>query len=252
MQKYDKAGVSERYDKARPLPAETLELWLRAISDSIDVGRVENVVDVGCGTGRFSRGLAEWFNAEVVGVDPSTSMLSQAIAKESGGAVSYCQGSAERIPIPDKSTDLVFLSMAYHHIENIQAAICEFGRVLRDGGVVCVRNSTTDLIDSIPYIRHFPSAREYGLKKYPRRADMIKAMASAGLVLVKHATLEQQFAASPAEYLEKIRMRGLSDLAAMDDGEFNSGVVRLEASLVDASGPVKEPVDLLIFENRPG
>jgi ubiquinone/menaquinone biosynthesis C-methylase UbiE len=248
---YDNANIGERYDKARPLPSETVGLWMRAIAESIGSGSVDSIVDVGCGTGRFTLSLADWFNAKVIGIDPSRSMLREVVGKASNQSIRFCEGTAERMPIPDKSADLVFLSMVYHHIEDRYDAIREFNRVLRNRGLVCIRNSTTDLIDTIPYIQYFPSAREHLLRHLPDRDGLIRTMEHGGLTLLKHEIVEQQFALSPSAYLRKIRMRGLSDLIAISDSDFRAGLVHMEESLIGREGPFKESIDLLVFEKRP-
>lgn len=54
------------------------------------------VVDLGCGPGELTRGLAErWPGARVVGVDSSPEMLERARAQDSAGRVEWVEASAE-------------------------------------------------------------------------------------------------------------------------------------------------------------
>jgi SAM-dependent methyltransferase len=71
------------------------------LSAHIDRAAISLVIDLGCGTGRFSEVLAAHFGAHVIGVDPSEKMVDQARRKPATGNVDYRQGTAEALPLPD-------------------------------------------------------------------------------------------------------------------------------------------------------
>jgi ubiquinone/menaquinone biosynthesis C-methylase UbiE len=68
---YDKTEIPTTYDKARALAPETLRLWQDLLSVHIDRAGMSLVIDLGCGTGRFSELLAAHFGVQVIGIDPS-------------------------------------------------------------------------------------------------------------------------------------------------------------------------------------
>src|SRR5437868_5279770 len=78
---YDKTTLPDHYDSGRFHGQDVLDLWMRTIAAHIPRDSVSRVLDLGCGTGRFSNALAEYFDAHVVGLDPSLKMLEQARAK---------------------------------------------------------------------------------------------------------------------------------------------------------------------------
>ena len=78
---YDQAEIAAFYDKARALAPETARLWQDLLSVYVDRPATSLIVDLGCGTGRFSQLLAEHFGVEVIGIDPSQKMLDQAPQK---------------------------------------------------------------------------------------------------------------------------------------------------------------------------
>jgi ubiquinone/menaquinone biosynthesis C-methylase UbiE len=84
---YDKTDIATNYDKARALAPETLRLWRDLLSVSIDRAAISLVIDLGCGTGRFSELLATHFGVEVIGIDPSQKMVDQARRKPATGSV---------------------------------------------------------------------------------------------------------------------------------------------------------------------
>ena len=135
---YDNTNMPGAYDAGRGYSPAVLALWLDAISRAVPKGAVSDILDIGCGTGRYSTALAAHFNARVIAVDPSEKMLAEA-RKKATEAVCYERAFAESLPLPDASIDLVFMSMVFHHFDDPDQAVRECRRVLRQGGTVCLR-----------------------------------------------------------------------------------------------------------------
>ena len=246
---YDETEIAERYDAGRRLSDRALRLWLDEMSLYVKPDEIHVILDVGCGTGRFSIGLAERFHAEVIGVDPSQTMLAKALKNISHHRVTFRAGDAEQLPVTDGSSCLAFLSMVYHHIGNSARAFRELHRALRDGGFVCIRQSTLELLDMVPYLKYFPAALEYNRARLPSQAEIAATATGAGLSLMRHSVIEQEFASSMREYRAKVKMRALSDLAVLSDAEFDAGIRRMEDdSDQEVPSAILEPIDLFIFQ----
>ena len=155
---YDKTDIVEHYDKARELPAETYQLWANAITRDLPCESICVVCDVGCGTGRFSMLLADKFFAQVVGIDPSKKMLAEAKCNISNSSITYVAGIAEALPLANSGLSALFLSMSYHHIQDMSQAISEFKRVLCQPGYIIIRTSTRQSLLTYPWLRFFPTA----------------------------------------------------------------------------------------------
>jgi SAM-dependent methyltransferase len=123
---YDSTDIPVVYDCGRDHGPEMLQLWMNFIASCVGTQRLNTILDLGCGTGRFSEALAAFFNAEVVGVDPSKKMLEQAQRKLRDRRVRYLHGCGEAIPLLNDSVDLIFMSMCFHHSLG-EAAICGCG-----------------------------------------------------------------------------------------------------------------------------
>jgi SAM-dependent methyltransferase len=104
---------------------------LMAILESLGPSRGRQVLDLGCGKGRFARFLAAR-GARVVGLDISPAML----AAGGGAGLDRVIGSARRLPFRDASFDAAIAVEVFEHMEPraIDDACDELRRVLRPGG----------------------------------------------------------------------------------------------------------------------
>ncbi|WP_150601861.1 malonyl-ACP O-methyltransferase BioC [Pseudomonas fluorescens] len=91
-------------------------------------------LDLGCGTGYFSRALAGRFaHGQGLGLDIAEGMLDH--ARPLGGAEHFIAGDAERLPLRDSTCDLIFSSLAVQWCGNFDAVLSEAFRVLKPGGI---------------------------------------------------------------------------------------------------------------------
>jgi ubiquinone/menaquinone biosynthesis C-methylase UbiE len=101
-------------------------------------GQVERpgaILDVGCGTGRLLKSAQARFpGAKLAGVDAAIEMVKQARGSDPSGAIQFQQATAEHLPFPDASFDLVFSTMTFHHWQDQAQGAREVARVLAPGG----------------------------------------------------------------------------------------------------------------------
>ena len=97
----------------------------------------ERVLDVACGTGVVVRAAAGAVGptGTVAGLDINPGMLTRARKQvPSGNSVQWYEASAEAMPLPDRSFDVVLCQMGLQFMANKPAAIAEMYRVLVPGG----------------------------------------------------------------------------------------------------------------------
>jgi SAM-dependent methyltransferase len=78
---YDLTDIPAGYDRSRNHGSEFLDLWMHTLEPYLNCLDLKRILDLGCGTGRFSEALSAHFNAEVIGIDPSKKMLDRAREK---------------------------------------------------------------------------------------------------------------------------------------------------------------------------
>jgi ubiquinone/menaquinone biosynthesis C-methylase UbiE len=100
-----------------------------------ELAAADAVADIGCGPGTAARRAAR-LGASVVGIDPAPVMLRLArfLTRRSAHAVSYAEGSAEALPLPDSSVSVAWSIAAVHHWADLDAGLQEARRVLKPGG----------------------------------------------------------------------------------------------------------------------
>ena len=245
---YDTTEIPVVYDRGRDHGPEVIDLWMNVVASYVGAQRIDRILDLGCGTGRFSEALAHRFDAEVIGVDPSQKMLEQARNKLRGNRVRYEPGSSEAIPLPDDSIDLIFMSMSFHHFENQMLAARECRRVLRDGGCAILRTGTRNRIPSYPYLEFFPPSRPIMEDCLPTIAGIREVFESAGFSFVTADIVTQQIAPDLASYVEKVAVGADSVLAQLSREDFQAGLKAMRTFAASAGDePVCEPIDILVF-----
>src|SRR5215471_20119493 len=246
---YDKTEIPTNYDKARALAPEKRRLWQDLLSVYVDRAAISPVIDVGCGTGRFSELLAGHFSAQVIGIDPSQKMLDQARRKLTSDNVVYCQGLAEVLPFRDGCADLVFISLAYHHFTDPSVVAKECHRVLRRGGYASIRNGTRE--SDFPH-RHFFPIRALIDSDLPSRRDVEAVFAVSGFTPVVHQVVTQVTAPNWPSFVEKSALRGDSFLARLSDDEFQRGLaaLRTHGDAIDKNDTVTEEIDWFVFTRQ--
>jgi SAM-dependent methyltransferase len=121
------AAGADAYVKGRPDYPPALREWLR---DDVGLGPGTTVVDLGAGTGKFTRLLVA-SGASVIAVEPVAEMLDR--LRAANPHAQAIEGSATAIPLPDESVSAVVCAQAFHWFANA-AALKEICRVLVPGG----------------------------------------------------------------------------------------------------------------------
>ena len=165
------------------------------------------ILDVGCGTGYFSRHMARSLpGSEVVGMDQEGSRL--AMAQRLGNDLSnlsYCPGNIASMPFEANRFDLVFCRFVLVHTQDISGDLAEMIRVTNPGGRVLAYDMVHNCIWFSPEKKAFnlllntvlSKMREMGME--PNQGlHLGTSMMRAGLTEVKsEAVVHHCFATDP-------------------------------------------------------
>jgi SAM-dependent methyltransferase len=119
--------VADRYERARPLYPHAA---LSELASRCGLHAGTPVVDVGAGTGKLTRQLVA-LGADVVAVEPAAGMRRRLEVAVPGART--LDGTAEDIPLPDASVEIVTAGQAFHWFDT-RRALDEIARVLRPAG----------------------------------------------------------------------------------------------------------------------
>jgi len=142
------------------------------------------LVDIGAGTGAFSAAFSDWFDIDVIAVEPSAAMRAQIPRSP---AIHVLEGDATGIPLSDASADAAWLSLVIHHFPDLGLAAREIRRVLRPGAPVLFRQGFPDRyeptgtlkLDGIELVRWFPETAR-AARTFPSLEETCASFEAAG------------------------------------------------------------------------
>jgi demethylmenaquinone methyltransferase/2-methoxy-6-polyprenyl-1,4-benzoquinol methylase len=195
---------------------------MRAIIAGLGLPAGSRGLDVGCGVGLYTLWLAEAVgpSGRVLGIEPTGERVEAARALTAAQAgpprLEFREGDGIAIDAPAGAFDWLFCGNVLHHIPDTQAALKEFARVVRPGGLVVVIESQAlsgmflpghpELERRIQQAETERSREEAGARSFQeRRQRTAESLREAGFAAVAHDTrlLQRRAPLDPAtrEYI---------------------------------------------------
>jgi ubiquinone/menaquinone biosynthesis C-methylase UbiE len=129
---YNQTEVASSYDELRFGGASGAWVNAREIELALTlVPPFHRALDLGCGTGRLTRALAQ--RGPTVGMDASSAMLTQA---QKSTASTLVQGDGFALPFADASFDAVVAVRFFFHFEKVDTLLREAARIVAPRGAV--------------------------------------------------------------------------------------------------------------------
>ncbi|WP_198304524.1 class I SAM-dependent DNA methyltransferase [Arcobacter vandammei] len=139
MSRFDERAKD--WDKKQTSHDKT-EACIENIKKNVDLSKVKNILDYGCGTGLVAFCLVN-SNNEVLGLDSSSGMVEEFNKKANDKNLSNIKAYKHDIlnqDLPQDSFDFIVLSMSLHHIENLDVFFKKSYEALRSGGIICIND----------------------------------------------------------------------------------------------------------------
>jgi SAM-dependent methyltransferase len=240
----DTAAMIEQLDLDAEVFGSYLSSVVGLVKDQAAGRSVRRILDLGCGTGNGALKLAEVFgDAEVIAVDSSPAMLARLRDKAGDRGltdrVSTVETDLDGTWPPVGAVDVVWMSMALHHLADPEKALAEMYTAINPGGLLALAELTEPLrflpeslgIDQPGLEERCHAAQaEFAAAEMPYLgADWGPLVAGAGFDVVVERRFELEFpsplAASARQYacgyLKRSRSRaeaalGPDDLAALE------------------------------------
>ena len=130
-------AILDELEKERSDERLLIEKLLAWHDRLVDLGELKNVLVLGCGPRPLPIKVLIQKNYNAVGVEPIPSFMSSA-RKYLGSPDRILEGSAEEIPLPSNSQDLVICESVLEHVDSPTKSFDEVFRILRPGGVAYI------------------------------------------------------------------------------------------------------------------
>jgi SAM-dependent methyltransferase len=234
-------SVADEYEQTRPT-------YPPALLDALPLDADAAVLDLGAGTGKLTRVLAERYR-DVTAVEPLANMRAMLECVVPG--VTALPGSAERIPLDDGSVDGVFAAQAFHWFDK-PVALPEIARVLRPGGVFAIvwNQGNDELPDPRPaeFIREVKVLHDAAQRRWEDEPEWEDVLRDCGLFEDVHdrSFVTHDHVLDRAGILDNLR--SVSWIASRDDRE--DVVARLGALLPEATYAIPNRANLIWARKR--
>jgi 2-polyprenyl-6-hydroxyphenyl methylase/3-demethylubiquinone-9 3-methyltransferase len=163
------------YERGRPsYPSTVVDLLV----EELGIGLGTRVVDLGAGTGKWTRLLVER-GARVYAVEPVGGMRDELLVAVP--EAEPLEAPAEAVPLPDGSIDVVTAAQSFHWFD-APAALAECARLLRPGGTLVLDALADTALSRFVMVRlleHVPGGPPPGLHDPALFVDRTRLLAAA-------------------------------------------------------------------------
>jgi SAM-dependent methyltransferase len=224
-----------------------------ALQQLLRPGITNRVLEVGCGTGFW---LSSFHGThDVYGLDLSPGMLSKAKAKHT----KLVCGTAEQLPFPANSFDLIYCVNAFHHFVEKEIFIGEAARLLRNSGILAlIAMDPHGQTDTWYIYDYFPGTRDIDLRRFPPVARIAEWMKEAGLCDISDRVVERilnhQYGRGVLNH-SVLQKNGTSQLILLSNEAYATGFAKLKQDLDEAEAQgrtlqFREDISLVMVSGR--
>ncbi|XP_061178468.1 demethylmenaquinone methyltransferase-like [Saccostrea echinata] len=188
--------ISKLYDSTREAAEAHI---LKSLMENFTGKSVKDmdIIDIGCGTGNYSKYFLQFEPHSLVLMDASEGMISKAKAKLSPDpaktSLSFKQVVLPEMPYDDNSFDAAMINLVLHHLEKnpdgksfpkVVQTLKEAYRILKPGGVLTITTVTPEQLDGNWFSKLVPQNTERWHKRLLTHKQMKTILEESGFKLV--------------------------------------------------------------------
>jgi ubiquinone/menaquinone biosynthesis C-methylase UbiE len=188
----------------------------------------KNILEAGCGTGRWINSL-ENENNKVVGLDYSFEMLK--IVNRSKRKLNVVNADAVNIPFKDNFFDLIYCVNAIHHFPDKQKFVAECRRTLTSIGTLAVFGVDPHIDREWYVYNYFDSVYENDLKRFPSLEQLKDLLKEQSFKKIEIKVAEEVFHERIGKDVLNDPFLGknhCSQLANLSDQEYQKGIQKIK------------------------
>lgn len=146
----------------------------------------ENILDIGCGDGRFLEKLSHiQENSNYYGIDLSSNVIN--LAKKIKN-INFSVGESETLNFDNNHLDKIFCLNSFHHFPNIEKSLAEMERVIKVGGEIIIGDIWIPPIFRELTNLYLPYSKSGDVKIYSKK-DILNLISPLNLKLISFEVL---------------------------------------------------------------
>lgn len=235
---YDSIFSTDNYSyanqKYRGMDEHVFASYYNCICNRILPDRIENILDVCCGTGQFAVNLAKLLpKSNTVALDSSPTQLAKLnsiIHAQKINNIRPIESRFECFRSVDKF-DLITCSEAVHLFSDFSGFARKVSQLIKPNGIICIRTPSPAQFMERNIYDFFPTCRYLNLVNC-KGPELIEATFSLyGLHILDTCIVDESKMYEKEELLEAFRLKMFSTLSLIPSEEFDKGILRLEQAL---------------------
>ncbi len=229
---YDRIGDARaNYSNLRPLSVFDSDIF-GEMATAIGLTPDMSILEVGCGTGRFSALIADR-GAHLTALDKSLNMLTVARG-DRAGRIEYVQGDAN-VALPGKQFDVVvfFFSLQYMRLD--AKFWSRVRTALKPNGAIAIATFPHRHFVETEHARFFPAIPRIDMARFPSLPALCAHLRNNGFCDVEIREVVKHEVTKCSDLIARTQARYLSTFHLLSDDEFERGLGAMRAAYAGAT-----------------
>lgn len=200
----------------------------KSLSDVVSGQKINLILEVGCGTGRWLKALTS-SGKKLFGLDYSTGMLK--IAANEQKYLYLINADACNLPFSKNTFDMIFCVNAIHHFPDKEKFISEVFRTLTAGGLICIYGVDPHIDNSWYVYEYFDNVYKNDLRRFPSLTETQMICEMAGLYTEEQTVVEEVYSERVGKDVFSdpfLKKHMNSQLANLSEEEYQKGIDKIK------------------------